>query len=83
MQIGTVGGNEVSLPVNDLMVRELSLLGTFRYANEFAEVLRLVASKRIKFDGFVTATLPFDELPLALECAAGNPDALKVHVVRE
>lgn len=83
VQIGTVSGNDVSLPVNDLMVCELSLLGTFRYANEFSEALRLVANGRITFDGFVTAVLPFDELPLALQCAAGNSDALKVHIVNE
>jgi L-idonate 5-dehydrogenase len=83
VQIGTVGGNDVSLPVNDLMVREISLLGTFRYANEFAEALRLVAGGRIGFEGFVTAVLPLAELPSALEVAAGNPEALKVHVVNE
>jgi 2-desacetyl-2-hydroxyethyl bacteriochlorophyllide A dehydrogenase len=83
VQIGTVGGNEVAIPVNDLMVRELSFLGTFRYANEFAEALRLVASGRINFEGFVTATIPIEDLSLALECAAGNPEALKVHVVND
>lgn len=83
VQIGTVGSNDVSIPVNDLMVREISLLGTFRYANEFAEALRLVASGRFSFDGFVTAVLPLAELPLALEVAARNSDALKVHIVND
>jgi 2-desacetyl-2-hydroxyethyl bacteriochlorophyllide A dehydrogenase len=80
VQIGTVGTNDVSLPVNDLMVREINLLGSFRYADEFPEAIRLVASRRIGFDGIVTSIFPFSELHQALEVAAGSPEALKVHI---
>jgi L-idonate 5-dehydrogenase len=83
VQIGTVGGNDVSLPVNDLMVREISLLGSFRYAGEFPKAIRLVASGRIGFDGLVTATFPFTELPLALETASSSAESLKIHLTVE
>lgn len=83
VQIGTVAGNQVSVPVNDLMVREISLVGTFRYADEFPQAIRLVANGRIDFDGLVTATLPFDQVPQALEVAATNPSALKIHISNE
>lgn len=83
VQIGTVGGNDVSLPVNDLMVREIDFLGSFRYAAEFSQALRLIAGGRIDFDGLVTATLPLSELPMALELASSNAEALKVQLVVE
>lgn len=80
IQIGTVNGNEVALPVNDAMVREIDFLGSFRYADEFAQALRLVTCGRIHFDGLVTATLPLSELPAALTIAADEPNALKVQL---
>lgn len=83
VQIGTVGGNQVSIPINDLMVREVSLLGTFRYADEFPQAIRLVSSERINFDGLVTAALAFDQLPQALQIASTNPTSLKIHITAE
>ena len=80
VQIGTVGKNDVALPVNELMVREISFLGSFRYANEFPEAIRLVASDAINFDGIVTSIFPFAELPSALEVASSCPDVLKIHI---
>ncbi len=81
VQIGTINGNDVTLPVNDLMVREISLLGTFRYADEFPVAIDLVSRGRVSLDGFVTATLPLTELANALHLAASDPQSLKVHVV--
>jgi L-idonate 5-dehydrogenase len=80
VQIGTVGKNDVSLPVNDLMVREISFLGSFRYADEFPDAIRLVAGGRIGFEGIVTSIFPFTELPHALEVAASCPEALKIQI---
>lgn len=81
VQIGTVGGTDVALPVNDLMVREMSLLGTFRYANEFPDAIRLVAAGRISVDGLVTGVFPLAEIPRALDSASTNREGLKVHVI--
>ncbi len=63
VQIGTIAVAEVALPVNELMVREISLLGSFRYADEFDAAIRLVTSGRISFDGLVTAVMSLAELP--------------------
>lgn len=81
VQIGTVGGNDVSLPVNDLMAREIDFIGSFRYVAEFSQALRLIAGGRIHFDGFVTATLPLSKLSMALELASSDAEALKVQLV--
>lgn len=81
VQIGTVGSNEVTLPVNDMMVREISFLGTFRYSNEFSEAIRLLAARRIDLEGVVSAEYPLAELPQAFALACEGEQSLKVHVV--
>jgi L-idonate 5-dehydrogenase len=83
VQIGTVGVNDVVLPVNDLMVREISLLGSFRYADEFPNAIRLAVNGRIGFDGLITATIPFTDLASALTTASSSAESLKIHVTVE
>lgn len=83
VQIGTVGVDDVSLPVNDLMVREIDFIGSFRYAAEFSQALRLIAGSRIHFDGLVTATFPMSELPTALDLAAKDAESLKVQLIAD
>jgi len=81
VQIGTVRGNGVALPVNDLMTREISLIGTFRYSDEFAEAIRLLFARRVQLDQLITATFPLQELPQAMETACNSNDSIKVQVV--
>jgi len=82
VQIGTVGHNHVTIPVNDIMLREISLLGTFRYANEFTAAIRLAASRRIeKLPSFVTGVYPLEEVQQAMNRACEGDDALKVQMV--
>ncbi len=81
VQIGTVGGNEVTLPVNDLMVREISLLGSFRYADEFPAAIQMVSSGRISFEGLVTATFPLTRVADAFENATDCVDSLKIQLI--
>jgi L-idonate 5-dehydrogenase len=80
VQIGTVGANSVALPVNDLMVREISLLGTFRYADEFPEALRLMAGGRMQLEPLVTGIYPLSEIIEAMNAASSANGALKVQV---
>ena len=81
VQIGTVGDNHVSLPVNDLMLREIAFLGTFRYANEFPKAIRLAASERLaKLRSFITAVYPLEEIQQAMELARSGGDTLKVQM---
>lgn len=80
VQIGTVSDNHVSLPVNDIMVREISFLGTFRYADEFARGMRLVAGGRLCLDPLITRVYPLAELAAALN-SAGKATELKVQLL--
>jgi 2-desacetyl-2-hydroxyethyl bacteriochlorophyllide A dehydrogenase len=83
VQIGTVDAGEVSLPVNELMVHEISLLGTFRYANEFSAAVRLLAGKRIDVAPLVTGEFALAEISQALEAACSIDGTLKVHVAMD
>jgi len=81
VQIGTVGHNHVTLPVSDLMLREISLLGTFRYANEFPEAIRLAASGRIEaLPSFVTGVFPLEDIEQAMNVACAGDRDLKVQM---
>ena len=46
VQVGTLGAADVPLPANQLMNRELQLVGSFRYGDEFADAIGLVATRR-------------------------------------
>ncbi|MGI9430236.1 MAG: zinc-dependent alcohol dehydrogenase [Bythopirellula sp.] len=82
VQIGTVGDNHVSLPVNDLMLREVSLLGTFRYANEFPLAIRLAASGRIGvLNDLITGVHPLNEMQQAMNQACAGDSELKVQMI--
>jgi L-idonate 5-dehydrogenase len=80
VQIGTLSDNHVSLPVNDIMAQEISFLGTFRYADEFAKGMRLVAGGRLCLDPLVTGVFPLTELTAALN-SAGKATELKVQLL--
>jgi L-idonate 5-dehydrogenase len=79
VQVGTLPV-ECSLPAGLILSKELAYLGSFRYVNVFEKVLDLLTAKRISAAHVVTNVLPLDDLPAALETAAGAGDALKVQV---
>ncbi|MEM9657486.1 MAG: alcohol dehydrogenase catalytic domain-containing protein [Planctomycetota bacterium] len=80
VQIGTVAAGDATLPVNDLMVRELSLLGTFRYSDEFPRAIDLVARGKIDVAPMITGVYPLADVRVALEVACSGGDALKVQI---
>lgn len=79
VQIGTLP-SDCSLPANLVMSKELSLLGSFRFANVFEKVLDLLAGGRISAGHLVTNVFPLAELPSAVETAALKGSAIKVQV---
>jgi L-idonate 5-dehydrogenase len=80
VQIGTLGGDDVPLPANLLMVKEIKFIGSFRYGNVFEEAIRLVSSGRIDLKPFITGVLPLESISDAMELAADKIAALKVQV---
>ena len=80
IQIGSLGNEDVSLPANMLMVKEIEFIGSFRYGNIFDEAIRLVASGRIDLTSFITDVLPLEEISKAMYLGADKVNSLKVQV---
>ncbi len=74
-----MGADEITLPVGLIQGRELTITGTFRYANTYPTAISLAASGRIDLDGMVTARYGLDEAENALR-QDGDPSAMKVIV---
>ena len=75
-----MGTEDIPLPANQLMVKEIQLVGSFRNGNVFEEAIRLVASGRIDLRPFITGILPFNDITKAMHLAADKVNALKVQV---
>ena len=80
VQIGTIAVETLGLPANDIMARELSLLGAFRYADEFHQAIRLTLSGRLDLRSLITSVFPLSETPHALKHACTGDGVLKVQV---
>lgn len=80
VQIGTLVTEDIPLPANQVMVKEIQFIGSFRYGNVFDEAIRLVASGRIDLRPFITGILPFTDFNKAMSLAADKVNALKVQV---
>ncbi|MBI5690425.1 MAG: alcohol dehydrogenase catalytic domain-containing protein [Verrucomicrobia bacterium] len=81
VQIGTLGTEDVPLPANQIMVREINFVGSMRYGNVFDEAIRLVASGRLDVRPFISAVLPLADCGRAMELAGDKANVLKVQLV--
>src|SRR6478735_5533851 len=74
-----MGADEISLPVGIIQGRELTITGTFRYANTYPTAIALAASGKIDLDGMVTTRYTLDEAETALS-QNNDPTAMKIIV---
>jgi L-iditol 2-dehydrogenase len=75
-----MGGDEMPLPLSVVQERELTLTGTFRYANTWPTAIALIASGRVDVDRLVTGSYPLDRAEDALTAARRDPASVKVVV---
>jgi L-idonate 5-dehydrogenase len=80
VQIGTLGTDDVPLPANQLMNREINFIGSMRYGDVFDEAIRLIAANRIDLRPLLTRVLPLEDAEEALRLAADKNEALKVQI---
>jgi L-idonate 5-dehydrogenase len=80
VQIGTLGTEDIPLPANQLMTREISFVGSMRYGNVFDEAIRLVQSRRIDVRGLITGVFPLADVGEAMRLAGEKTTALKVQL---
>jgi L-idonate 5-dehydrogenase len=79
VQVGTLPA-EVTLPLNEVMARELTLAGSFRFANVFEAALRLIVMRRIDVTPLVSAVLGLDRMNEAMAMAVAKDGVVKVQV---
>lgn len=80
VQIGTLGTEDIPLPANQVMAKEIQFIGSFRYGNVFDEAIRLVTAGRIDLGVFITDILPLKDIANAMHIAADKTNALKVQL---
>jgi len=80
VQIGTLGTEDIPLPANQLMVREINFIGSMRYGNVFDEAIRLVEAGRIDLRGLISGVLPLADVDQAMRLASEKNTALKVQL---
>jgi L-idonate 5-dehydrogenase len=83
VQIGTIGTEDVPIPVNQLMVNEINLIGSMRYGNVFDEAIRLVTSGRVNLQPFINGVFALDESAKALRLASDKSRSLKIQIQLE
>jgi len=78
--VGMGPGLEARIPVAAMQAREITLVGTFRYANAYAIAIALAAAGRVDLDCLVDARFPLEEADRALRATREDPTLLKVVV---
>ena len=79
--VGMHPGEELSVPVSFIQNREITLTGTFRYANTYADAIALVATGRIDVRPIITGRYPLEETEQALQATKQDPTTLKSIIV--
>ena len=71
-------GGDMSLPVNQIVAKEIDLRGTFRFHREFATAVRFLNEGLIDGKPVITRILPFDSAVEAFKLAGDKSQSLKV-----
>ena len=79
VQIGTLPV-EMSAPLNAIMAKELSYVGSFRFANVFGTALNLMTSGRVDVKPLINAVFPMDDMDTAMARAVGTDAVIKVQI---
>jgi L-idonate 5-dehydrogenase len=80
VQIGSFSEPEIPLPMSQLLVRELQLVGSFRYGDVWPQAIRLVASGRVDLRPLISSVFPLRQAREALELACARGGAVKVQL---
>jgi L-idonate 5-dehydrogenase len=78
VQVGL--GGEMTLPVNTIVAKEIELVGTFRFNEEFDWAVSLLSSGRVDVRPLLTETVPFTDAQRGFELASDRSKAMKVQL---
>lgn len=78
MQLGM--GGDMTVPMQQITVKELDLRGCFRFHEEFATAVTLMQKGLINVKPLITHTMPLEEAVQAFETANDRSQAIKVQI---
>jgi L-idonate 5-dehydrogenase len=78
VQVGI--GSPALIPLSVIVAKELELRGTFRFHEEFALAVTLLAKHLVDVRPLISATLPFTEARAAFDLAGDRSRAMKVQL---
>jgi L-idonate 5-dehydrogenase len=78
VQIGL--GGEIPAPMTAMVSKEVALLGSFRFHDEFAWAVRFIADGSIPVASLLTAVFPLSDAVEAFDLASDRRRAMKVQL---
>jgi L-idonate 5-dehydrogenase len=78
VQVGNLPGGSIPVPANAVMAKEIDLKGTFRFAEEFYDAVRLIEDGKVDVLRLVTAQRPLADAPDAFRLALDRSQSVKV-----
>ncbi len=81
VQVGTLPADGLTFPANQIMVREIDYVGTFRFGVEFEWAVRYLADRRVDVQPLVSAQYPLHEAETAFRLAGDKSRSIKVQLV--
>lgn len=79
--VGMGPGEETSIPLSFLQNREITLTGTFRYANAYQDAIDLVTAECIDLKQIITGHYALDATEQALQATRNDPSNIKSMVM--
>jgi L-idonate 5-dehydrogenase len=80
VQVGTLGGNSEGCPFNQIMVKSLHLVGSFRFVDEYAWAVDYLSRGLLDVSPLLTEAVPVARVHDAFALAADRHRAMKVLV---
>jgi L-idonate 5-dehydrogenase len=80
VQIGTLGTEDIAIPANLLMNREINFVGSMRYGNVFDEAIRLAATGRVDLRPLISGVFALERSTEAFEQAADKSQSFKIQI---
>ncbi len=75
--VGMAADGKVSFALEALQRRELTVVGSFRYAGCYPEAIGMAAAHTVPLEKLITGRFGLDEVPAALTASRADPAALK------
>jgi L-idonate 5-dehydrogenase len=83
VQVGTLPHEPLPIVVNDIMARELDLVGAFRWGIEFDWAVDYIARRRVDVRPLISGQYPLSDAVAAFRAAADKTQSTKVQLVGE